>query len=133
MKKDFELSRRDPIAHNALITQRREEEARKLRQHVASFPHQSTTYSHPPHSTQPSRWDTHLIATRDMLLPPSTAPAGGPSFYAKRSLPADGEHASKRAKRAPAVTPNIASSEAMEKMFEDLQNREAARPLKGGS
>lgn len=82
MKKDFELSRRDPIAHNALINQRREEEARKLRQHVASFPQHPRTYSHPPHSTQPSRWDTHMIATGDMLLPPSTAPAAGPLFYA---------------------------------------------------
>ncbi|CAD6581667.1 MAG: hypothetical protein ASARMPRED_000675 [Alectoria sarmentosa] len=40
MKKDFELSRRDPMAHNALINQRREEEARRLRQHVASFSQQ---------------------------------------------------------------------------------------------
>lgn len=81
MKKDFELSRRDPIAHNALMTRRREEEARKLRQHVASFPQQSGASKHHAHSTQPSRWDHPLIATGDMLLPPSTAPAGGPLLY----------------------------------------------------
>lgn len=81
MKKDFELSRRDPMAHNALINQRKEEEIRKLRQHVASFTQRSGTSSNPPYSTQPSRWDTPFIATVDMLLPPSTAPAGGPLLY----------------------------------------------------
>lgn len=238
MKKDFELSRRDPIAHNALINRRRDEEARKLRQYVASFPQQPVTSTHPPHSTQPSRWDEPLIATGDMLLPPSTAPAGGPLLYAssvanssavvppnldqpqigslpdsnskagkgpsvpapsqtrsssvaprrlsrtpeftshdlqkhieetekaspaaeqkpghhtakespisgvsghkiemkgskgkkggrKRSVPADEELTRKKAKRAPAHTPNSAFSEEMRKTFDNLLRREAARP-----
>ena len=80
MKRNFELSRRDPMAHNALINQRREEEARKLQHRLASFPQQSGFPAQLPHSTQPSRWDTPLIATGDMLLPPSTAP-GGPLLY----------------------------------------------------
>lgn len=83
MKKDFELSRRDPIAHNTLINQRREEEARKLRQHVASFPQQKPGISaQPPRSTQPSRWDNPLIANGDILPPPSTAPASGTLLHA---------------------------------------------------
>lgn len=80
--KDAELSRRDPAAHNALVYQRREEEIRKLRQHVASFPQKSGTSTHPPYSTQSLRCDTALIATGDMLLPPSTAPTAGPLLYA---------------------------------------------------
>ena len=162
MKKDFELSRRDPAAHNALVIQRREEEARKLHQHVASFPPGPGISTHPSHSTQPViiNRPEQTDGQRRKATPAAEHNSGdhqsGSDFMSgdrvdradtegkmngskekregrKRSLSADDEHASKKAKREPAFTPAFAAAEAVRKTFQNLLSREAARHSKGGS
>ena len=70
MQRDEQLRRRDLKAYTEMILGRREREARHMQQHAPS-------HSLPPaallSSTQPC-WQTPMIATPDMLLPPSTAP-----------------------------------------------------------
>ena len=72
MQKAEQLRRRDPKAHTAMISARKE-----------SYIRQQYTPSHQPppaasvplmYSTQHVRWDAPMIATGDMLRPPSPAP-----------------------------------------------------------
>lgn len=206
MQKDEQLRRRDPKAHTAMILGRKERDLRSFQQHAPTHSLPPSAYVYPMTSTQSVCWDAPMIATGDMLRPPSTAPDAasgtGTMLYAplianpsaavspnldqpqNGSLPHSnfkaGEGASstaseqtrsrdpgsgvnghdvemngkmngskeykggekrsfpwmtsarKKAKRAPAITANFASSGAMTKTFEDLLSREAARPSKGG-
>ena len=73
MQKDEQLRRRDPRAHMAMILGRREKEARHIQQYAPSHSLPPAALVSPMTSTQPC-WKTPMIATADMLLPPSTAP-----------------------------------------------------------
>ena len=233
MRNDEQLRRRNPKAHTAMILGRRERDARQIRQHAPSHSLPPAAFVFPVTSTQPVGWHAPMIATADMLLPPSTAPSaasgtGGmlhtppvlkpgavassnpdqpesgplstaqsevgtnasvpapnqtrPSFVGprrlsgtpeftshdlqkhieesltflsnekapqpeeagreaigelsdrrKRSIPADEELSRKKAKRTPAPAPSSATWEAMQKTFDNLLSREAARSSTGGS
>lgn len=70
MQRDEQLRRRDLKAYTAMILGRRETEARHVQQHTPSH---SLAPAALVSSTQPC-WQTPMIATPDMLLPPPTAP-----------------------------------------------------------
>ena len=74
MRKDEQLRRRNPKAYMMMILERREREARQNQKHVPSHSLPAAALVSPMTSTQPC-WNTPMIATADMLLPPSTAPA----------------------------------------------------------
>ena len=73
MQKEEQLRRRDPKAHTAMILGRREREMRLLQQYSLSH-NPSQAGSDLMTSTQRVRCDAPMIATGDMLRPPSTAP-----------------------------------------------------------
>ena len=73
MQKEEQLRRRDPKAHMAMILGRRERELQSLQQDAVWHNPPPTAPVHPMTSTQRVRWDTPMIATGDMLRPPSTA------------------------------------------------------------
>lgn len=73
MQKDEQLRRRDPKAYMALILGRREREARHIQRYAPSHSLPAAALVSPITSTQPC-WNSPMIATADMLLPPSTAP-----------------------------------------------------------
>ena len=73
MQKAEQLRRRDPKAHTAMILGRRERDMLLLQQHTLSH-NPSLAASDLMNSTQPVRCDAPVIATGDMLRPPSTAP-----------------------------------------------------------
>ncbi len=75
MRQKEQLRRRDPKAHTAMILGQREKDLRQLQELVASRSLPPAPIIHPLLSTQPVRWDGPMIATGDMLRPPSTAPA----------------------------------------------------------
>ena len=73
MQKDEQLRRRDPKAYCAMILERKEKELRPFRQAPThSLP--SATAVYPATGSQPVRWDAPMLATGEMLRPPSTAP-----------------------------------------------------------
>ena len=73
MQKEEQLRRRDPKAHTAMILGRREREMRLLQQYSLSH-NPSQAASDLMTSTQRVRSEVPMIATADMLRPPSTAP-----------------------------------------------------------
>ena len=73
MQKEERLRRRDPKAHTAMILERRERDIRLSQQYAPSHNPLSAAFVNPVASTQRLRWDAPMIATGDMLRPPSTA------------------------------------------------------------
>lgn len=76
MQKDEQLRRRDPKAHTAMLLGRREREYRQHQQPAPSHNLPPVASFYPMKSTQHLRWDAPMIATGDMLHPPSIAPDG---------------------------------------------------------
>ncbi len=91
MQKDEQLRRRDPKAHTRMILGRRERDLRQFQNHAPSHSLPPAAPAYPVTSTQPVRWDAPMIATGDMLLPPSTAPnaASGTGNMLYTPLPAN--------------------------------------------
>ncbi len=91
MQKDEQLRRRNPKAHTAMILGRREKDLRQFQNHAPSHSLLPVASAYPMTSTQPVRWDAPMIATGDMLLPPSTAPnaASGTENMLYAPLPAN--------------------------------------------
>ena len=91
MRNDEQLRRRNPKAHTAMILGRRERDLRQFKNHAPSHSLPPAVSYYPMASTQPVRWDAPMIATGDMLLPPSTAPdaASGTGNMLYTPLPAN--------------------------------------------
>lgn len=73
MQKDEQTRRRNLKANMATTSGRGEREAHHIQKHAPSHSLPAAAFVSPMTSTQPC-WNTPMIATADMLLPPSTAP-----------------------------------------------------------
>lgn len=71
---EAQLRSRDPKAHAAMILRQRESDLQQIQQQVPPRGLLSAAILHPMAQNEGIRWDAPLIATRDMLCPPSTAP-----------------------------------------------------------
>ena len=74
LQKEEQMRRRDPKAHTIMMMERKERDLGSLRHFAPSHILPPAAYVHPTTSTQPGHWDAPMIATDDMLRPPSSAP-----------------------------------------------------------
>lgn len=100
MQKDEQLRRRDPKAHMAMISERKERDLRLFQRYAPSQSLPSAALVYPTTSTQPVCWHAPMVATGDMLRLPSTAPEATLSTGSMLYTPVVAENSA-------AVSPNL--------------------------